>query len=58
MAVLIDHVDATLADVVTTAIARHAEVNRYGLIFDASVDSDAKKAVKVAQLKERTIVVR
>ncbi|PYF05032.1 bacteriophage lambda head decoration protein D [Rhodopseudomonas faecalis] len=57
-ACLIDEVDATDHDVETTGIMRHAEVNHHGLYYDASVDTDAKKAAKHAQLKAAGIVVR
>ena len=37
---------ATSADVIAVAVTRHAEVNRYGLFYDATVDDDAKKSGK------------
>jgi hypothetical protein len=58
VAVLVGDVDATSADVSAVAIARHAEVNRHGLYYDASVDDDAKKSAKWAQLRAAGIVVR
>lgn len=59
VAVLIDNVDATSADV-TRAIVIHrlAEVIRTGLVWDASVDSDAKKLAAVNQLAANMIIVR
>jgi hypothetical protein len=37
IAVLVGSVDATSADVVAVAVTRHAEVNRYGLFYDALI---------------------
>ena len=58
VAVLVGSVDATSADVVAVAVTRHAEVNRYGLLYDATVDDDAKKSDKWDQLRAAGIVVR
>ena len=58
VAVLVGSVDATSADVIAVAVTRHAEVNRYGLLYDATVDDDAKKAGKWDQLRAAGIVVR
>jgi hypothetical protein len=51
VAVLVGSVDATSADVIAVAVTRHAEVNRYGLFYDATVDDDAKKSGKWDQLR-------
>jgi hypothetical protein len=58
VAILIGPVDAISADVTAVAVARHAEVNRFGLLYDASVDDDTKKSVKWAELRAAGIVVR
>ena len=58
VAVLVGSVDATSADVIAVAVTRHAEVNRYGLLYDATVDDDAKKSGKWDQLRAAGIVVR
>jgi hypothetical protein len=58
VAVLVGSVDATSADVIAVAVTRHAEVNRYGLFYDATVDDDAKKSDKWDQLRAAGIVVR
>jgi hypothetical protein len=58
VAVLVGSVDATSADAVAVAVTRHAEVNRYGLFYDATVDDDAKKSDKWDQLRAAGIVVR
>ncbi len=39
-------------------IARHAEVRRGGLIFDATYDSEAKRDAAVAELKTAGIIAR
>lgn len=57
-AVLVGSVDATSADAVAVAVTRHAEVNRYGLLYDATVDDDAKKSGKWDQLRAAGVVVR
>ncbi|MFN3347415.1 head decoration protein [Pseudorhodoplanes sp.] len=57
-AILIGHVDATDADAVAVGLMRHAEVNRFGLIYHASVDDDPKKSAKWDQLRAVGIVVR
>ena len=57
-AILVGHVDATDADALAVGVMRHAEVNRFGLIYDASVDDDAKKFAKWDQLRAAGIVVR
>jgi len=58
VAVLVGSVDATSADVVAVAVTRHAEVNGYGLFYDATIDDDAKKSGKWDQLRAAGIVVR
>ena len=58
VAVLVGSVDATSADAVAVAVTRHAEVNRYGLFYDATVDDAAKKSDKWDQLRAAGIVVR
>ena len=58
VAILVGPVDATSADVTAVAVARHAEVNRHGLFYDASVDDDPKKSTKWAELRAAGIVVR
>jgi hypothetical protein len=50
--------DATDGDQKIAIISRDAEVNGHVLTFDASVDNDAKRAAKVAQLAEAGIIVR
>jgi hypothetical protein len=57
-AILVGHVDATSADAVAVGLMRHAEVNRFGLVYDASVDDDSKKSAKWDQLRAAGIVVR
>lgn len=57
-AILLYEVDATSAAVEVAAITRDAEVNGNILTYDASVDNDAKKAAKAAQLAAVGIVVR
>lgn len=51
-------VDATTADVAVAAVTRDAELNGSCLEFDATVDDDAKKAAKTAQLAAVGIIVR
>lgn len=51
-------VDATLVDVKVAAIVRHAVVNVNLLSFDPSVDTDAEKAAKVADLEKKGIIAR
>lgn len=58
VAVLVGRVDATGADAAAVAITRHAEVNRHGLLYDASVDDDTKKSAKWDQLRAAGVVVR
>lgn len=58
VAVLLYDVDATSADVKVAAITRAAEVNGKILAYDATVDDDAKKAAKAAQLAAVGIIVR
>jgi hypothetical protein len=58
VAILVGPVDATSADVAAVAVTRHAEVNRYGLFYDATVDDDAKKSGKWDQLRAAGIIVR
>ena len=50
--------DATDADVEVAIIARDAEINRSKLVYDSTVDSDPKKAIKVAQLSAAGIIAR
>lgn len=50
--------DATSADQTIAIIERDAEVKGDILTFDASVDNDAKKAAKAAQLAAVGILVR
>lgn len=50
--------DATSADQSITIIAREAEVNGKELLFGSSVNDDAKKAAKAAQLAAQNIIVR
>ncbi len=59
VAVLIDAVDATSADV-TRAVVVHrlAEVKRQGLVWHASVDSDAKKLAAQVELAANMIIIR
>lgn len=58
-AVLLAHTDATSADVPECVVlTRHAEVVRQGLVWDASVNSDAKKDAAIAQLRSLGIVTR
>jgi hypothetical protein len=58
VAVLLDTADATSADAPCTVIVRHAQVNGKQLAYAASVDDDAKKAAKAAQLAAVGIIVR
>lgn len=58
VAVLLYPVDATDAAVSVAAIVRDAEVNGNILTYDDSVDDDAKKAAKIAQLAAVGIIVR
>lgn len=51
-------VDATSADAAVSAVTRDCEVNGKTLFFEATVNDDAKKAAKAAQLKAAGIVVR
>lgn len=57
-AVLLQKVDATSADQTAVICKRLAEVNRLALIWDDSVDSEAKKDAAIAQLAESNIIVR
>jgi hypothetical protein len=57
-AILVGLVDASAADAVAVGVMRHAEVNRQGLFYDASVDDDPKKSAKWDQLRAIGIVVR
>jgi hypothetical protein len=57
-AILVHEVDATHTDVTAVAIARHAEVNRHGLLYHASIDDGPKQSVKWDQLWVSGIVVR
>ncbi len=58
VAILVGPVNATGADALAVAMTRHAEVNHHGLIYDASVNDDAKKSAKWGQLRAAGIVVR
>jgi hypothetical protein len=58
IAILFDAVDATAGDVEATVVAREAEVRGADLFYDPSVDDDAKKAAKAAQLLVVGIIVR
>ncbi len=58
VAILLAAVDATGADAQGVAIARLSEVNSNLLTYDANVDNATKKAVKVAELQARGILVR
>lgn len=57
-AILLYPVDATDADVPVAAITRDAEWNVNTLTYDDSVDDDAKKAAKHADLAAVGIIVR
>lgn len=50
--------DATSADAEISGISRLAQWKIGDLIFDASVDNDAKKAAKIAQLALADIIAR
>jgi len=50
--------DATTDDVEIAIIERDAEWNGHTVTFDASVDNDAKKATKAAQLAAAGIILR
>lgn len=58
VAVLMYGVDATSADVEVAVIRRDAEVNTNIISFDSSVDNDAKKIAKRAQLAAVGIIAR
>lgn len=58
IAVLIQPVDATSADVVATAIVRHAAVKRAGLVFGPDIDDATKLAAAEAELKAVGILIR
>lgn len=59
VAVLYTQANAASADVTdAVVIARHAEVRRGGLIFDATYDSKAKRDAAVAELKTAGILAR
>ncbi len=51
-------VDATSADVTAAVIARTAEVNKNIIVYEATVNDDAKKAAKAVQLAAVGIIVR
>ncbi|MGJ5029070.1 head decoration protein [Bradyrhizobium sp. HKCCYLS2038] len=57
-AILVGRVDAANADAHAVGVMRHAEVNRFGLLYDHTVDDDAKKSAKWDQLRAAGIVVR
>lgn len=50
--------DATEEDVAVAIIARDAEVNLSKLVYDSTVNSAPKKAIKVAQLSASGIIAR
>jgi hypothetical protein len=50
--------DATSADANIAAVARDAEVNGKTLTYASTVNDDAKKAAKIAQLAAVGIIVR
>jgi hypothetical protein len=58
VAILLNGVDATSADVADVAIVRHAEVNGNLLTYDAAVDDAPKKATKIAELAAVGVIVR
>lgn len=58
LAVTLYRVDATSEAVDVTIIERDAQVKGFALIYDASVDDDAKKQAKNEQLKAAGIIVR
>jgi hypothetical protein len=59
LAVLLEAVDATLADRTGLIAARGPVIlSKAALVFDASVDDAAKKAVKHSQLAAAGLVVR
>lgn len=58
VAVLLESVDATSADVEVAIISRQAEIKGFALSYDATVDDDTKKAAKATQLAAVGIIVR
>jgi Bacteriophage lambda head decoration protein D len=58
VSILVGRVDARTADASAVGVMRHAEVNRYGLFYDPTVDDDVKKSAKWDQLRAAGIVVR
>lgn len=58
LAVSINRVDATSADVKAAVISRAAQVKGFALKYDPSVNDPAKVAAKVAQLVAAGIIVR
>lgn len=59
LGILLAKVDATAADRQTVVLARGpAVLSRLGILWDASVDSDAKKAQAIALLAKKNIIVR
>jgi hypothetical protein len=58
MAVALYGCDATSADAEIAGITRAAQWKIGDLVFDASVDNDAKEAAKVAQLAAAGIIAR
>ena len=50
--------DASTEDVAVAILSRDAEVNRSKLVYDSSVNSAPKKAIKVAQLSAVGIIAR
>jgi len=57
VALLLDAVNATLADLPAVAIVRHAEVNAAELTWFSGADA-TQKAVALGQLKTKTIIAR
>lgn len=58
VAVLIEDADASDGDVAAFVLARHAIVQRAGLVFDAAIDDGTKRATAEAALAARGILVR
>lgn len=56
--VLVEHVDATSDDVTAAFVARLAAVDASQLVWDATVDTDAKKAAGIASLKLQHILAQ
>ena len=58
IAILLNNVDATSADVAAAVISRAAEVNGKTLTYEATVNDGTKQATKNAQLAAVGILVR